>query len=120
MLTLLADRWELSAGRSPSRRHLQARRPVSPAGPIVLIDGTVDRTAVVYEGQGPEILNVDWGDTVQFLVRPAGAPERTMKWRFNGLDNVVSYADIDPRAEFARNVRIYVNQTYNPSHNSAD
>jgi len=73
-----------------------------------------DRVAQIYEGGGPRFLNVDWGDTVQFLVRQPGMPDRTVKWRFNGLDNVVSYADIDPQAQFASDVRIYVNQSMNP------
>jgi len=89
--------------------------PVMPAEPTALIDRSVpDRIATIFQGDGPQILNVDWGDTVQFLVRQPNVPDRIVKWRFDGLDNVVSYADIDPQAQFASDVRIYVNQSMNP------
>jgi hypothetical protein len=89
--------------------------------PTVIIDRSPpDRQAVVYQGDGPRALNVDWGDTVQFLVRQPGGPERIVKWRFNGLDNQMSFADIDPASEFARPVMIYVNQTANPLRNNSD
>ena len=84
-------------------------------GQVALVDRSVpDETAVIYEGSGPQAMNVDWGDTVLFTVRQPGVPDRLVKWRFNGLDNVVSFADIDPHAQFANNVKIYVNQTANP------
>lgn len=73
-----------------------------------------DKTATVYEGNGPQTMNVDWGDTVLFTVRQRGLPDRIVKWRFNGLDDVMNYADIDPYARFASNVRIYVDQSSNP------
>ncbi len=86
-------------------------------GQIALVDRSVpERTAVVYEGSGPSVMNVDWGDTVLFTVRQPGVPDRLVKWRFNGLDNVVNFADIDPQAQFANNVRIFVNQAANQLH----
>ncbi len=86
-------------------------------GEVALVDRSVpDRTAVIYQGDGPQWMNVDWGDTVLFTVRQPGVPDRIVKWRFNGLDNVVSFADIDPQAQFANNVRIYVNQNVSPLH----
>jgi hypothetical protein len=35
-------------------------------------------------------------------------------WRFDGTDNTVNYGDIDPHANFARDLKIYVNQGSNP------
>ncbi len=82
--------------------------------PVVLIDRSIpEKTAVISEAPGSQVMNVDWGDTVLFTVREPGVPDRIVKWRFNGLDNVMSYADIDPRAQFASNVRIFVNQAKN-------
>ena len=92
-----------------------AGAPVMPAEPTALLNRTVpDRVVQIYEGAGPRFLNVDWGDTVEFLVRQPGIPDKTVKWRFDGLDNVVSFADIDPQAQFANDVSIYVNQSTNP------
>ncbi len=83
-------------------------------GEIALVDRSVpDKKATIYEGRGPQWMNVDWGDTVLFTVRQRGVPDRLVKWKFNGLDNVVNFADIDPYARFANNVKIYVNQGAN-------
>jgi hypothetical protein len=73
-----------------------------------------DREVVIAPGTRPAFLNVDWGDTVQFLVRQPSGGDRIVKWRFDGVDNVVSFADIDPAADFAGNYRIFVNQSTNP------
>ena len=76
------------------------------------MDRTVpDRSIVIYQGTGSHSVNVNWGDNVEFLVRQPGAPERMVRWHFNGLDNVMSFADIDSQAQFASDVKIYVNQS---------
>jgi hypothetical protein len=83
--------------------------------PQLLADGSVpDRIVVISEMQTPRWVNVDYDNAVLFLVRQQGAPDRMVQWRFNGIDNTMSYADIDPHAKFARDLRIYVNQTLNP------
>ena len=86
----------------------------SAAAPAAVDRSATDKTAAVYEGNSPQSVNVNWGDTVLFTVRQRGLPDRIVKWHFNGLDNVMSYADIDPYAQFASNVRIYVDQSFNP------
>lgn len=107
-----ADRLGTSMGVSVPSMPSASAGPSAPALPVVAMDRSVpDRSAVIYQGDGSRSLHVNWGDTVQFLVRQPGAPERTVKWHFIGSDNVVSYADIDPQAQFAGNVRIYVNQS---------
>ena len=94
---------------------------IAAPGQIALVDRSVpERTAVIYEGNGPSFMNVDWGDTVLFTVRQPGVPDRLVKWRFNGLDNVISFADIDPQAQFANNVRIFVNQGTNALHGNVN
>ncbi len=83
-------------------------------GEVAIVDRAVpDKKATIYEGSGPHWMNVNWGDTVLFTVRQPGVPDRLVKWKFDGLDNVVNFADIDPYAQFANNVKIYVNQGAN-------
>ena len=83
--------------------------------PAVLADGsTPDRVMVISQGGGFPWINVDHGDGVLFIVRQPGAAERLVEWRFNGVRDVIAYTDIDPGAQFARTIKIYVNQSTNP------
>ncbi len=86
----------------------------SAESPAAVNRSVTDEAVTVYEGNGPQSMNVNWGETVLFTVRQRGLPERTVKWRFDGLDSAMSYADIDPYAPFASNVKIYVDQSANP------
>ncbi len=68
------------------------------------------RTATVYYGDGPDSMHVKWGDTVLFTVRRPGAPDHQIEWRFDGMDNAINFASLDPQAQFANNVIIYVDR----------
>lgn len=86
----------------------------SVSSPAALDRIAPNKTASVSEGNVPQFMNVMWGDTVLFTVRQHGLPDRIVKWRFDGLDSVMSYANVDPYAQFASNMRIYVDQSSNP------
>lgn len=91
----------------------------SAAQPAALYDrAPADRTIIIQPRNlgGVPWVDVNHGETVMFLVHAPNAPERTVKWRFNGLDNAMAYTDIDPQAAFASNVKIYVNQSTSPLH----
>ena len=92
---------------------------VTTTEPTILVD-TQSRSdqSIVISTRGWPWINVNFGDTVTFLVRDPNGTSHPVKWRFDGMDNVVNFADIDPQAGFARNVRIFVNQSYNPLHSS--
>ncbi len=107
-----ADRLGVSMGTSVPALPSASQGSSAPALPGLAMDRTMpDSSFVIYQGTGSHVLNVNWGDNVQFLVREPGAADRTVRWHFTGLDNVMSYADIDPQAQFASDVKIYVNQT---------
>ncbi len=74
----------------------------------------IDRVVVIHPKNAADSLNVDYGDPVQFVVRQPDAAERVVAWRFDGLVNTITYGDIDPQPDFARNLTIYVNQASNP------
>jgi len=89
--------------------------------PAAILDPVpADRTYIIQPRNlgGVPWVDVNHGETVLFLVHAPNAPERRVKWLFNGIDNVMSYTDIDPQATFASNVKIYVNQTYSPMQNN--
>ena len=106
------DRLGTSMGVSDSAMPSASAGSSAPALRSAVMNGIVpDRSVVIDHGNGSHFLNVNWGDNVQFLVRQPGAPDRIVRWHFIGLDNVLSYTDIDPQAQFASNVKIYVNQS---------
>jgi hypothetical protein len=92
---------------------------VTTTEPTILVDlqSPTDQ-AFVISTQGRPWINVNYGDTVDFLVRDPQGNNRRLKWRFDGMDNVVNFADIDPLSNFASNLRIFVNQSYNPMRSS--
>ncbi len=49
-------------------------------------------------------------DTVLFTVRQLGYRDRLIKWRFNGTDGAIHFNQLDPSAQFADDVTIYVNR----------
>jgi hypothetical protein len=73
-----------------------------------------DRIVEISPNTAKRWLNVDYGDTVEFVVHQPDATQRIVAWRFDGMDNIVNYGDIDPNANFARDLKIYVNQASNP------
>lgn len=100
------------ASRSDAHLGTQlAYAPSASAGSSAVSTSNVPRgvkTATVYYGNGPDHMNVKWGDTVLFTVRRPGAPDHQIEWRFDGLDSAVNFAAIDPQAQFADNVIVYV------------
>jgi hypothetical protein len=92
---------------------------VVPAAVVVTDRTTPTDRAFIISNRGKPYINVNWGDVATFQVRdPVSGNQHLVKWRFDGIDNVVSFADIDPVAPWARNVRVYVNQNANPLHSS--
>jgi hypothetical protein len=94
--------------------------PAVATAPVVITDrATPTDHAYIISNRGRPWINVDWGDVVTFQVRdPNSGNQHVVKWRFDGLDNVVSFADVDPLAPWASNVKVYVNQSTNPLHSS--
>jgi heavy-metal resistance protein CzcE len=76
--------------------------------------GPVDRTMVL--GPDTHAINVNWGETVRFVVPNASGTEQQFAWRFDGTADKVNLADIAPSIPGASNVAIYVNQALNPLH----
>lgn len=68
------------------------------------------KTALIYDGDGPDSMNVNYGDTYLFTIRHPMYRDRYIKWRFNGTAPTIHFNEIDPTAEFARNVTIHVNR----------
>ncbi len=68
------------------------------------------KTALVYDGDGPDSMNVNYGDTYLFTIRHPMYRDRYIKWRFNGSAPTIHFNEIDPTAQFARNVTIHVNR----------
>ncbi len=92
---------------------------VAVAEPAVLLDrGTPIDHAFIISERGRGWVNVNYGDVVQFQVKNADGTSHVVNWRFDGLDNVVRFGDIDPHATWGKNVKVYVNQSYNPLHAS--
>ena len=111
------------------REQIAAASPSSTAGsgdasvaavPQVMTDRRVETDrAFIISNRGRSFINVNWGDVVSFQVRdPNSGNQHLVKWRVDGMDNVVSFADVDPQAPWARNVRVFVNQSTNPMHSS--
>jgi hypothetical protein len=89
------------------------------AEPVVLLDrGTPVDHAYIISERGRGWVNVNYGDVVQFQVKNADGTSHVVNWRFDGLDNVVRFGDIDPHATWGKNVKVFVNQSYNPLHAS--
>jgi hypothetical protein len=76
-----------------------------------------DRGYIISRSGRPWV-NVNWGDIVNFDIRDPNGVGRTVRHRFDGMDNVVGYGDIDPASTWAHNIKIYVNQAHNPLHAS--
>jgi len=65
--------------------------------------------------QSTRWVNVDYGETVHFVVTGQG-DNRQFVWRFDGVADQVNLSDIDREA--AMRIPIFVNQSTNPLHES--
>jgi len=93
----------------------------APSAPVYLGDykRSPDRAFIVSNNGSPNV-NVNWGDVVNFQVRDPNGQLRIVNWRFNGMDNVVRFSDIDPQATWASNIRVFVNQATNPLNSTSE
>lgn len=69
----------------------------------------VDRSISI--DQGTRWVNVDYGETVHFVVTGQGE-KRQFVWKFNGLADQLNLSDVDREA--AMRIPIYVKQSTNP------
>jgi hypothetical protein len=60
---------------------------------------------------------VNYGETVRFVVQ-SGSAKQEVTWRFDGVANKVTLADLDAKIPNGKNVAIYVNQAMNPLNQS--
>jgi hypothetical protein len=72
---------------------------------------TAAATRTVHLDGGLRWLNVNYGETVRFVV-PETGEQKTFAWRFDGIDHRVKLSEILPVA--ASSMTIYVDQSRNP------
>ncbi len=78
----------------------------------------IDRT--IRLGPNTRSVNVDWGQTVNFIVPDANGSAQEFAWKFDGTANKVNLAQLSPPMPGAPDVSVYVNQTKNPLRNGED
>jgi hypothetical protein len=76
-------------------------------------EATPDRVITV--DSGTRWVNVNYGETVKFIVRGASG-EQQFAWHFDGLDDHISLSAIDPDVNLGRDIKIYVDESMNPLH----
>jgi hypothetical protein len=78
-------------------------------------EATVDR--VISVDSGTRWVNVNYGDTVKFIVKGTNG-EQDFSWHFDGLGENLNLSAIDPDASLGRNLKIYVDESMNPLYRS--
>ena len=76
---------------------------------------TLDR--VISVDSGTRWVNVNYGDTVKFIVKDTNG-EQSFSWHFDGLGENIAFSAIDPDAGLGRNLKVYVDESMNPLYRS--
>jgi hypothetical protein len=100
-----------SIAAAPSYALTQADR----LGENVAATDMADR--VINVDSGTRWVNVNYGETVRFIVKGANG-EQDFAWHFDGIADPIQFSAIDPDAALGRDLKVYVNESTNPQYQS--
>ena len=89
-----------------------AKPPANLGGFGTALPANAPVTKTIVVEPGTRSVNVNYQDSVKFVVKDQGK-EESFAWRFDGLTRQVSLGDINPKASI-KNVPIYINHENNP------
>ena len=81
------------------------------------VDAGATSDRVVNVDSGTRWVNVNYGDTVKFIVKGTNG-EQSFSWHFDGLGENIAFSAIDPDAGLGRNLKVYVDESMNPLYRS--
>ncbi len=112
--TLRRRRYLVGAGTEPHHRleptaslsSLQHEQPSARGTPVD--PDSADRTVRLEPGS--QWVNVEYGESVKFIVAGQGGPERSFAWRFDGspIASEVDLSDVAPADVLVHGVRVFI------------